>query len=185
MCDGDRTGVVRNGREVRGRLEASEEVGLLEDHAGGFGGSSTELARVGRAPAMRNLDDLEPEAGCVCLHDLTHLRVRRLGDDHVRPTRRMLRDVAGVGCDSRPVVAGGVRDIHARQLADRRLVLENRLEHALAHLGLIRRVRGEELAALEHRVDNGGHVMVIHARAEKRELLGSVDIASCQLLELT
>ena len=64
---------------------------------------------------------------------------------------RVLRDVAGVGGDGRAVVARRVRDVHAGELADRGLVLEDRLEDALAHLGLVRRVRGQELAALHAR----------------------------------
>ena len=183
--DGDRTGVVRCGGEVWGRFEATEKVGLLEDDAGCGICSAAELARVCRAAAVRNLDDLESEAGCVGLHDLAHLRIRRLGDDDLGPTRRMLRDVASVRGNGRPVVAGGVRDVHPRELADGRLVLEDRLQHTLAHLGLIGRVRGEELTALKHRVDDGGDVMVVHARPEERELPGGVDIASRELLEQT
>ena len=42
--------------------------------------AARELVRVGRAAAVRHLDDLEPEARRVGLDDLAHLRVRRLGD---------------------------------------------------------------------------------------------------------
>ena len=66
--------------------------------------------------------------------------------------------------DRRPVVARRVRDVHAGQLADRGLVLEDRLQHALAHLRLVRRVGGQELAALHHGVDDRRHVVVVDAR---------------------
>src|SRR4051794_6572353 len=119
---------------------------------------------------MRHLDDLESEADGVGLHDLSHLRFRRLRDDDLRPARRVLRDVTRVGGDGGAVVAGGVRDVHSRELADRGLVLEDRLQYALAHLGLVRRVRSEELAALQHRVDDGRHVVVVDACTEERQL---------------
>ena len=107
------------------------------------------LVGIGHAAPVRHLDDLEAEARRVGLHDLADLRVRRLAEDDLRAAGRVLRDEARVGGDGRPVVAGRVRDVHPGQLADRGLVLEDRLEDALAHLRLVRRVRGEELAALE------------------------------------
>ena len=109
---------------------------------------------IGDAALVRNLDDLEPEPGRVGLDDLAHLRVERLGEHDARAPGRMLRDVAGVGRDREAVVAGRVRHVHPGQLADRRLVLEDRLQDALAHLGLVRRVGGQELAALQDRVDD-------------------------------
>ena len=138
--DGERAGVVRGGREVRRRLEAAEEVRLLEDDARGVAGGFAELVGVGDPVAVRHLDDLEPEARRVGLHDLADLRVERLGEHDARAARDVLRDVAGVCGDGRPVVAGRVGDVHPGQLADRGLVLEDRLQHALAHLGLVRRV---------------------------------------------
>ena len=120
--------------------------------------------------AVRHLDDLEPEPGRVRLHDLAHLRARRLGDDDLRPPGRVLRHVAGVRGDRRAVVAGRVRDVHPGELADRRLVLEDRLQHALAQLGLVRRVGRQELAALEDGVDDRGDVVVVDPGAEEREL---------------
>ena len=131
---------------------------------------------VGRAIAVRHLDDLEPEARRVRLHDLAHLRVRRLGDDDLAASGRVLRDVAGVGGDGRPVVAGRVRDVHPGQLADRRLVLEDRLEDALAHLRLVRRVRRQQLAALQDRVDDRRDVVVVDPRAEERQLAPRVGV---------
>ena len=64
------------------------------------------------------------------------------------------------------------------------LVLEDRLQHALAHLRLVRRVRRQELAALEHRVGDRGDVVVVDAGAEERELPRRVDVARRELLEM-
>ena len=146
--------------------------------------AARELVRIGRPAVVRHLDDLEAEAGRVRLHDLAHLRVRRLGDDDLRAAGRVLRDVAGVRGHGRAVVARRVRDVHAGELADRGLVLEDRLQDALAHLRLVRRVRGEELAALEHGVDDRGHVVVVDAGAEERELLRRVDVPRRELGEV-
>ena len=64
------------------------------------------------------------------------------------------------------------------------LVLEDRLEHALAHLRLVRRVRGQELAAREHDVGDGGDVVVVDPRAEERELGARVHVPRGELLEV-
>ena len=133
---------------------------------------------------MRDLDDLEAEPGRVGLDDLAHLRVERLGEHDPRAPGRVLRDVAGVGRDGEAVVAGRVRHVHPGQLADRRLVLEDRLQHALAHLRLVRRVGGQELAALQDRVDDRRHVVVVDAGAEERELDARVRVLRGELLEV-
>src|SRR5207244_8680618 len=82
------------------------------------------------------------------------------------------------------VVARRVRNVHPGQFADRGLVLEDGLEDALAHLRLVRRVRGQELAALQDGVDDGRHVVVVDPRAEERQLARRVDIAAGEVLEV-
>ena len=119
MRDRERAGVVRGCREVGRRLEAAEEVRLLEEDRGGVRRGCRELVRVGHAVPVRHLDDLEAESRRVRLHDLAHLRVQRLGEDDLAPVGDVSRDEARVGRDRAAVVAGRVRDVHARQLADR------------------------------------------------------------------
>ncbi len=134
---------------------------------------------------MRNLDDLEPEAGRVRLHDLAHLRVERLREDDLRAVGDgVLGDEAGIGRDRRPVVAGCIGHVHPGQLADDGLVLEDRLQHPLAHLRLVRRVRREELASREDDVDDRGDVVVVDPRTEKRELGAGVDVSRSELLDV-
>ena len=53
----------------------------------------------------------------------------------------------GLGHGAAAVVEAGVGDVHAGQLADERLILEERLQAALAGLGLVGRVGRVELAA--------------------------------------
>ncbi len=182
--DGERAGVAGGSGELGRRLETAEEVRLLEDGRRcalcGIGPSR----RVDRAAVVRHLDHLEAETDGVGLDDPAHLRVERLGEHDLRAAGHVLRDEARVGSDGRAVVTGRVRDVHPGQLADRRLILEDRLEHALAQLGLVRRVRRQELAALEHRVDDGRNVVVVDPGSEERELLRRVDVARCQLLQV-
>ena len=80
MGDRERSRVRRRGGEVRRRLEAAEEVRLLEDRAGRVLGGVAELGRVGHPIPVRNVDDLEPEARSVGLDHLAHLWVDRLRD---------------------------------------------------------------------------------------------------------
>ena len=127
--------------------------------------------------AVRHLDDLEAEARRVGLHDLAHLRVQRLGENDLASGRcACFATKHGVGGDRRAVVAGRVGHVHPGQLADHRLVLEDRLQHALAHLRLVRRVRGQELAAREDDVDDRRDVVVVDPGAEERELRARVDV---------
>ena len=132
---------------------------------------------------MRDLDHLESEAAREGADDLADLRVRRLGDHDPLAAGDVLRDVAGIRGHGRAVVARSIRDVHPGQLADRRLVLEDRLQDALRELGLIGRVRGEELASLEHGVDDRGNVVVVDPGSKERDLVD--DIAGRELLEMT
>src|SRR5205085_7323060 len=70
------------------------------------------------------------------------------------------------------------------ELADRGLVLEDRLEHALAHLRLVRRVGGEELAPGENRVDDRGHVVVVDPRAEEGKLAPRVGVSPSERFQM-
>src|SRR5439155_7203874 len=55
VCDGKRTRVSGGRGEIRSRLQAPEEVGLLEDHRGGVLRRFGEEIRIGRPAAVRNL----------------------------------------------------------------------------------------------------------------------------------
>ena len=182
MRDGKGAGGGSRCGELGGRLQAAEDVRLLEDHHGSVLGRGGQLRRVRRTVRVRDLDDLHAEARRVGLHDLADLRVQRLGQDDLRPAGVVARDEARVGRDGRAVVAGGVRDVHPGQLADRGLVLEDRLEHALAHLRLVRRVRGEQLSAREERVDDRRHVVVVDAHPEEAQLARRVGVPRGELL---
>ena len=174
MRDRHRSCVARRRGEIGRSFEAAEEVRCLEDDGRRVVRRLAHALGVGDATLVRDFDDLEPEAGRVRPHDLPHLRARRLGDHDLRAARRVLRDEARVCRNGRAVVARRVRDVHARQLADRGLVLEDGLQHALRHLRLVRRVGRQQLTALEDRVDDRGHVVVVDAGAEEADLVDDV-----------
>ena len=77
----------------------------------------------------------------------------------------------GFGGSRWTVVHGSVCNVHAGQLTNKRLPFKDGLQHALAHLRLIRRVCGIKLAAGGKLRHGSGDVMVIRARAaEDRKL---------------
>src|SRR5439155_7650499 len=114
----------------------------------------------------------------------SHLWVHRLAHDDLRASRRMLRDEARIGGDGRAVIAGCIRHVHTGELADRRLVLEDRLQNTLAHLRLVGRIGGQELPARKERVDDCRDIVVVDARTEKREFLPGVDVLRRELAEV-
>ncbi|MEI7992710.1 MAG: hypothetical protein WCH93_09800, partial [Actinomycetota bacterium] len=73
--------VCGRGREIWRGLEATEEVRLLEDDRRRVDRRAGHVLRIGHTVGVRDLDDLKAEARRVGLHDLPHLRARRLGDD--------------------------------------------------------------------------------------------------------
>ena len=115
-------------------------------------------ARSHRArPARRRVTSSRVQVGQVRLQDLPVFGVHAGGDDHLRLAlrhaqahqHRFRRRAAAV-------VQAGVGDVHAGQLADQRLVLEHRLQRALADLRLVGRVGGVELAAGGHASTTAG-----------------------------
>ena len=182
--DRERTRVRRSLGQIGRLLEAAEEVRLLEDHGGRIPRRLCELVRVRDAAPVRHLHDLEPEARRIRLHDLAHLRVDCLREHDLPPIGDVPRDEAGIRRDRGAVVSGRIRHVHPGELADDRLVLEDRLEDALAHLWLVRRVRRQELAPREDDVGDRRHVVVVDPGAEERELLGGRDVAARELLDV-
>ena len=80
----------------------------------------------------------------------------------------------GLGCAGGAVVHGGVGDLHAGELADHGLELEDGLQGALRDLRLIGRVGGEQLAARDERIDDQRAVVVVGAGAEEADVAGGV-----------
>ncbi len=79
-----------------------------------------------------------------------------------------------LGAGGGAVIKRSVGDLHPGQQGHLGLELEQVLQRSLRHLGLIRGIGGQELAALDQMVDRGGDVMAIGAAAdEKRRRAGS------------
>ncbi len=100
---------------------------------------------------------------------LEHLQVLRMGagrQDDAVAARLGLGHQAGLGHGVAALVEAGVAHVHPRQAADAALVLEDGLQHALGHLGLVGRVAGVELAAVEQVADDAGAVVVVNPRAQ-------------------
>src|SRR5512139_300517 len=84
----------------------------------------------------------------------------------------------------RAVVHRRIGDLAAVEPGDLRLELEHRLERALRDLGLVGRVAGQELAALDQVIDRGGDVMPVGAAAEEERPLARSEIAPRERAEL-
>src|SRR4051812_20992574 len=93
-----------------------------------------------------------------------------LGDEHLPvPARRTNGHQGGFSYGAATFVEAGVGHVHAGELADERLKLEERLERSLARLGLVGRVGSVELTAAGDRVHDGGDEMVVATGAEEAD----------------
>ena len=169
-------------------LQQSEGIGLSQDHARdriiGVGEGCLERGQV-RQPVRRGGQLFQPaRAGReVGARGLDVVAMDRAADEHPVATRgadgheRRLRGGAGT------VVVRGRNDRQARQLADQRLELVDRLQRALADLRLVGRVGRVELTAREDRVDRSRDVVLVHTGTQER---GQVDtVAGCERGQLT
>ena len=93
-----------------------------------------------------------------------------------RPVTRMAISI-GFGRARGAVVHAGVGDVHAGQLGNHGLELEDGLQRALRDLRLVGRVAGEELAALHQRIDDHRAVVAIGAGAQEAGVAGRVLLA--------
>jgi len=105
-------------------------------------------------------------------HDLDRLRMA-VGGDEEALARVVLAHVQaqrhGLGRGRALVEHRGVGDLQARELEHHRLVREQRLEPALADLGLVGRVLRVPARVLEHvALDHGRRDAVVVAQAEQR-----------------
>ena len=80
----------------------------------------------------------------------------------------------GLSSGSGAVIDGGIGHVHARQLADHGLILEDGLQNALAHLRLIGGVGGEELLLGGDILHQRGNVVVIGSGTPENGGVGDV-----------
>ena len=84
----------------------------------------------------------------------------------------------------RAVIHRGVGDLAAIEPRDLGLELEQGLERALGDLGLVGRVAGQELAALDQMIDAGRNMVAIGAAAEEEGHVAGDHVGARQRAEL-
>src|SRR6185437_8997828 len=156
-------------------LQASEEVGLLDDERGDVLSIVTlERAREDAAVlrAVRQLLDHEPLIAGNGPGRLTVVRMD--GGRHENALR--VRFAVGAHCheaglrhSARAVVEGRVRDVQTRQARHHGLEFIKELQRALARLGLIRRVGAVQLAASGDGPHGRGDVVLVRAGPDEAE----------------
>ncbi len=131
--------------------------------------SSSADAGSGLRPsaASGTVDERDVEAVEVRLEHLAVVRVQPGRDDDLAAAREAHRHQRRLGRGRCAVVHRRVRHLEAGERADQRLPLEDRLQRALADLGLVRRVGGGELGARDQRVDRAREVVRVAAGAEE------------------
>ena len=110
-------------------------------------------------------------------HDGAILRMQAAGEHRLPPPGQAVGHQHGLGGRGRAVIHGGVGDLHAGQVRDLGLELEQVLQRALRNLGLVGRVGGEELGALDQVIDARRHVMAIGAGADEERHGAGGDVA--------
>ena len=135
----------------RGRVAAVLACRLHVEHAVG----RRHVAEANRRPLAVRRDHAPGE------------RIHATRHDDLRPSGRRVRHQRGFGQRRGAVVDRRVRDVHAGQFRDHRLVFVDGPERPLAGFGLVRRVGGEELAAQDQVVDRARDVVVVGAGAEE------------------
>jgi hypothetical protein len=98
--------------------------------------------------------------------------MERGGHGDFVPVRDPLGHQDGLGRAGRAVIERGVGDVQPGELADERLVLEDDLERALADLGLVGRVRADELAPRAQVIDDRRDEVVVGPSAEEGQVAG-------------
>ena len=143
-----------------------------------------EGVEVGHALGPRHALHRQARARAVGLDHPPRQGRQRARDHDLLPLGHAVRHERRLRERRPAVVEGRVRDVHARQLADHRLVLVDRAQRPLARLRLVGRVRGEELAAEEQVVDRAGHVVVVGAPAEEGHEAVGVGVAVGEAAEV-
>ena len=138
------------------------------------------------AVAVRCWDDLRlvPRARAVRSEGLDVAGVDGPGDEHARAATPP-GHVDGLDERRRAVVQRGVRHLHGRQVADHRLVLEQRPEHALGELRLVGGVGGRELGSPGQRPHEAGDVMVVGARSGEAHQIVRASVHGAQAPEIS
>jgi hypothetical protein len=178
------------------RLQEAEEIRVRGQDPGhralGVGQEPLQRLEVGRPGGVAIGDQgdlLQLETTLeIRRHRLSVLGVDPATDQDALAARRPTGHERRLGGGGRAVVMGGGDDIEIDELRDQRLVLVDRLERALADLGLIGRVGRVPLAAEQHLVDGRRRPVAIDAGAEEghqiRAIAGGEPLQASRQLQL-
>ena len=160
--------------------DAAEDVGILDDDAARLAVDHGEQAGDVRSPARgpaRAVSSTSPVKRAMVFADRDIMGVKAGREDRLAaagdPPRHRDRLPAG----GRAVIHRGVGDVAAVEPRDLGLELEQGLQRALGDLGLVGRVAGQELAALDEMIDAGRDVVAIGAAAEEEGHLAGDHVA--------
>ncbi len=106
------------------------------------------------------------------------------GNEHLAAAGHGAGRQCRLGQGGGPVVEGGVGRLHAGKAADEGLVLKNRLQQALADLGLVRGVSGVKLAPPHHVLHHGGDEVIVDAGAEEAGMVLQVHVLRRQRAQM-
>ncbi len=140
----------------------AEEIGRLHEHAGGLVGDGlvergeVEASVVGVADLLGGVTGGGLAMLRIGAHHFAVFGMDGAGDDHAVAAGDAHGHHGGLGAGGGAVVHRRVGDVHAGELADHGLELEDGLQRALRDFRLVGRVGGEELAALHDGVDEHG-----------------------------
>ena len=148
--------------ELREVPDIAEQVGILDDDAGGVGVDPRcqVLAAGWRGRPGLECEALEARQG---RGRVAVMRVEVAGDHRLRAPCDAVRHHHRLGRGGRAVIHGGVGDLHAGEQAHLGLELEQVLQRALGDFRLVGRVGGKELAALDQVVHGGRDVVAVAA----------------------
>ena len=175
MTRAEQAGRVDLRGDVAEVFSRAEEVGVLDHHS-----RDTAVERggdrrpVGRFPdGRRQFGEPQAEVAGVAADHQAVDRVDAAGHDDCVAPGGVHGGEDRLGQRRAAVVHRGVGGIEAGEAADHRLELEDRLQGALRHLGLVGSVGREELAARDEAVDRRRDGVVVEAGAEEaRQVMG-------------
>ena len=174
---------LRGGREV---FQAPVEVRALDDERRRL--RSDELLQrgeVGHAVRRRGVAQPDSRPLAVRGRHAAIERVHAAREDDLGPLGDGVGHQRRLGQGRRAVIDRRVRHVHAGELGDHRLVLVDRPQGPLARLGLVGRVRREELAARDQVVDRAGDVVIVGARAHEADVRVGVGVPFGERLHVT
>ena len=157
-----------------GVLKQAEEVGLLDVEGGNAVVQQLPQGiHIGPAVLHRHHPQLVAGAVAIGADGVDGVGVGRAGNEG-HPALALPAHGRRLGGGSGPIVYRGVGHVHAGELTDHGLILEDGLQQALAHFRLIGGVGREELLLGGDIFDDGGDVVVIGPCAAENGGIGAV-----------